>query len=61
MSVEVHTNDGKYQPVSPIRFIWLVLHGEQLYPLSEDSETIVGLAIDNAGNKEYRTLQLTGE
>ena len=60
MSVEVHTNDGKYQPVSPIRYNdWS--QWEATLPLSEDSETIVGLAIDNAGNKEYRTLQLTGE
>lgn len=59
-SVEVHTNDGEYQPVTPIKHNdWS--HWEATLPLYDDSKTIIGLAIDNAGNKEYRTLQLTGE
>jgi hypothetical protein len=57
-SVEVHTNDGEYIPVTPLReedlYKW-----EATLPLDVDeSKRLVGLAIDNAGNKEYRTLSL---
>ena len=60
-SVQVHTNDGEYVPVTPVRHNdWS--HWEAILPLDIDkSQTIVGLAIDNAGNKEYTTLPLNLE
>ena len=59
-SVEVHTNDGEYIPVTPMRQQedgWL--QWKATLPLeTHESEGVVGLAIDTAGNKEFRTLPL---
>ena len=56
-SVQVHTNDGKYINVKPTEYkgLW---NWTATLSLNNTSNTVIGLAIDETGNKEYMTRPL---
>ena len=57
-SVQVHTNNGEYIDVIPRKYegIW---NWTATLPLDSNKDsTVIGLAVDNRGNKEYTTRPL---